>query len=267
MFLGRAVVLLTLQPVPVPLGRSPRTAHPVAALGRRELLSSALVAPLVSLVAPVAASAEGEVEVLAVPAVPAPELLPEPARPPPPPHVPPPPPRPSAFDFDVPFRGEPVEASTFLGKATVVVNVKFDDPETLDQMPALQSMFGRLNKDGLNVLAFPTDQGWFEADDSNTLRLKFKSVYGFGQYPKAVVFDKSDLLGQNALPLFAWMTKSLSNPWGVKRLVFNYEKFLLDADGLPLRREYRPQAPDLGPVPASPSEGSRWPLRSRRLPT
>ena len=45
----------------------------------------------------------------------------------------------------------------------------------------------------LHVLAFPTDQGWFEADDSNTLRLRFKSVYDFGQYPKAVVFDKADL--------------------------------------------------------------------------
>ena len=27
----------------------------------------------------------------------------------------------------------------------------------------------------------------FEADDSNTLRLKFKSVYGFGQYGEIAV--------------------------------------------------------------------------------
>jgi glutathione peroxidase len=86
------------------------------------------------------------------------------------------------------------------------------------------------------VLAFPTDQGWFEADDSNTLRLKYKSVYGFGQYPTAVVFDKTDLLGGNALPLYTWMTKTLSNPWGVDRLVFNYEKFLVDDRGQPRRR-------------------------------
>ena len=51
-----------------------------------------------------------------------------------------------------------------------------------------------------------------------------------------MVFDKSDLLGSNSLPFYSWLTRSLANPWGVNRLVFNYEKFLLDADGVPLRR-------------------------------
>ena len=158
----------------------------------------------------------------------APEELPPPA--------PPAPPAISAFDFDVPFRGEPREITPVLGRANLLVNVKFDDPETLDQMPAIGDMVSRYSERGLHVLAFPTDQGWFEADDSNTLRLKYKSVYGFGQYPAAVVFDKTDLLGGNALPLYTWMTKTLSNPWGVNRLVFNYEKFLVDERGQPRRR-------------------------------
>jgi len=158
----------------------------------------------------------------------APEVLPPPA--------PPAPPAISAFDFDVPFRGEPREITPFLGRANLLVNVKFDDPETLDQMPAIGDMVSRYSERGLHVLAFPTDQGWFEADDSNTLRLKYKSVYGFGQYPTAVVFDKTDLLGGNALPLYTWMTTTLSNPWGVNRLVFNYEKFLVDDRGQPRRR-------------------------------
>ena len=86
------------------------------------------------------------------------------------------------------------------------------------------------------MLAFPTDQGWFEADESNALRLKFKATYDFGQYPSAVVFDKADLLGVRALPLYNWLTAAMPNPWGVTRIVFNYEKFLLDGKGLPLRR-------------------------------
>ena len=145
-------------------------------------------------------------------------------------------PQPSVFDFDVPFRGEPRDINPFLGQANILVNVKFDDPQTLDQMPALTSLVSRYASSGLHILAFPTDQGWFEAEDSNTLRLKFKSVYDFGQFPTAVVFDKSDLLGANALPLYAWLTAKLINPWGVTRLVFNYEKFLVDASGQPLRR-------------------------------
>ena len=94
----------------------------------------------------------------------------------------------SAYDFDVPFRGEPVDIKPFLGKANIFVNVKFDDPETLQQMPGLEELLTKYAPEGLHVLAFPTDQGWFEADDSNTLRLKFKQVYNFGQYPSAMVW-------------------------------------------------------------------------------
>jgi len=125
-----------------------------------------------------------------------------------------------------------------------VVNVKYDDPITLDQLPGMQALVSQFSSAGLNVLAFPTDQGWFEADDSNSLRLKFKSVYGFGLYPKAVVFDKSDLLGGNQLPVYAWLTQRLANPWGLERIVFNYEKFLLDAQGNPVRRYPRKYSPE-----------------------
>eukprot|EP00965_Chrysotila_dentata_P123818 4092655-Pleurochrysis_carterae.AAC.5 len=64
----------------------------------------------------------------------------------------------TAFDFDVPFRGEPTEIKPFLGRATLVVNVKFDDPITLDQMPGFQALLNRYSSKGLHVLAFPTDQ-------------------------------------------------------------------------------------------------------------
>lgn len=32
--------------------------------------------------------------------------------------------------------------------------------------------------------------GWFEPDDDETVRAKSKEYYGFGDYPKSVVFDK-----------------------------------------------------------------------------
>ena len=171
---------------------------------------------------------------------PEPPVAVAPAPSPPPPQLaarpPPSPPEPSLYDFSVPFRGEPTEIKPFLGKANIVVNVKFDDPQSNLQMPGLQSLVAQYGSQGLHVLAFPTDQGWFEADDSNTLRIKFKQVYNFGQYPTSVVFDKYDLIGGNALPLYGWLTKRLANPWGVSRLVFDYEKFLCDEAGKPLRR-------------------------------
>lgn len=144
---------------------------------------------------------------------------------------------PSAFDFDVQFRGEPRDIKPFLGKgASIFINPKFADPISLDQMPAITAMADKYKEKGLNVLLFPTNQGWFEGDDSNQLRLMFKQDFDFGRYPTSIVFDKMDLLGTQALPLYAYLTASLPNPWGVNRIVFNYEKFLLDAEGRPLRR-------------------------------
>lgn len=150
---------------------------------------------------------------------------------------PPAPAGPSAFDFDVPFRGEPRDIAPFLGKkASIFINVKFADPISIDQMPAISALADKYASQGVNVLAFPTDQGWFEEDDSNSLRLKFKQTFDFGRYPTSVVFDKADLLGTNAQPLFAWLTKAFPNPWGVERVVLNYEKWLIGSDGRPLRR-------------------------------
>ena len=145
------------------------------AVGRRALLLSSL-----ALCGTLPGAAYGEGELAAE--LPAAEL------PPPPPPPPPPAPRQiSVFDFDVPFKGEPVDIKPFIGKATIFVNVKFDDPETVKQLPELQDLQARYSSAGLHVLAFPTDQGWFEADDSNSLRIKFKQTYDFGKYPSAMV--------------------------------------------------------------------------------
>jgi len=143
---------------------------------------------------------------------------------------------PTAFDFDVPFRGEPRDIEPFLGKASLFINVKTTDPITIQQMPAITDLHDKYAPQGLSVLGFPTDQGWFEEDESDTLRLKLKQTFDFGKYPSAVVFDKADLLGENALPLYNYVTNALPNPWGVPRIVLNYEKILLDGAGRPIRR-------------------------------
>ena len=96
----------------------------------------------------------------------------------------------------MPFRGEPRDIAPFLGKkASIFINVKFADPISIDQMPAISALADKYASQGVNVLAFPTDQGWFEEDDSNSLRLKFKQTFDFGRYPTSVVFDKATCWG------------------------------------------------------------------------
>lgn len=136
----------------------------------------------------------------------------------------------------VPYGRENYGIKKYLGKATLVVNMKLDDPQTSIQYPALTEIFNKYSKDGLNILVFPTEQGYYEPDDDETCRAKAKEYYGFGDYPKAVVFDKVDLLGPSANPFYNYLTSNLATPNGYRRITLNYEKFLLDSNGNPLRR-------------------------------
>lgn len=91
----------------------------------------------------------------------------------------------------LPYFHENIPMSTFLGsKATIIFNMKIDDPQTVTQFPDLVEMYNLYKNSGLNVLAFPSEQGWFEPDDDETCRLKGLEYFKFGDYPHAVVFDK-----------------------------------------------------------------------------
>lgn len=68
------------------------------------------------------------------------------------------------------------------------------------------------------------------------IRIKIYQQYAFGQYPNAVVFDKINVVGANAHPLYKYLSSTIKNPNGVGRITLNYEKFLIDENGVPVRR-------------------------------
>lgn len=140
------------------------------------------------------------------------------------------------FAFQVPLRGKEVPLRKFGGKAQLVVNIKMDDPLCGSNLDSLRYLTNKYSSQGLRVWAFPTDQGYFEPDVAEIIRAKAYQQFGFGQYPAAVVFDKVDVLGKFAHPLYKYLEATSSNPNGVQRLTLNFEKFLLDQDGKVLRR-------------------------------
>lgn len=79
-------------------------------------------------------------------------------------------------------------------------------------------------------------QGTFEEDESDVIRLRHYSTYGFGQFPNAIVFDKVNVAGKGAHPLYRYMTRTLKNPNRIARITLDFEKFLLDENGVPVRR-------------------------------
>lgn len=138
-------------------------------------------------------------------------------------------------NVNVPYKGKEVSLSKFKGKAMLVVNVKNDDPEALKQYPALNYLNQKYAADGLRILAFPTDQGWYEPEVAEIVRLRALQSYSFGQFPYAVVFDKVDVVGPTQHPLFNYLA-SKANPNGRRSITLNFEKFLLDDSGAIVRR-------------------------------
>jgi hypothetical protein len=76
-------------------------------------------------------------------------------------------------DITIPVNGRQKKLGKLLGsRATIVMNVKLDDPETTAQVPAIRGIVAKYADQGLTAICFPTDQGDYEPDDSTTVRIK-----------------------------------------------------------------------------------------------
>jgi glutathione peroxidase-family protein len=162
----------------------------------------------------------------------------------------------TAFDFDLPMSGEPVpfkeivrqsydEAGRSNVKAILVVNMKEDDPVARKDIPEFISLASKYGRGGeFAVVMSPTDQGYYEPDTSQLIRLKLASEYGYGINPATVLTDKVNLLGKTAHPFWRWLQKNCRTPAGLGRIEGNFEKFLIDGrTGMPLRRYPRKYMP------------------------
>jgi len=175
----------------------------------------------------------------------------------------------SAYDFSLPVAGKSIPFREFikqeniesggesdeekktktkkgvLVKAILVVNMKQDDPIARKNIPELISLaakFGRTKE--FAVIMTPTDQGYFEPDTSELIRLKLASEYGYGLNPATLLTDKVNLLGSGAHPFWRWIEGTCRTPSGLGRIQGNFEKFLIDGQtGKPLRRYPRQYQP------------------------
>jgi glutathione peroxidase len=163
----------------------------------------------------------------------------------------------TAYDFFLPMEGKDTPFKDIVGqsitesgdarvKAILVVNLKQDDPiarKTIPELIALATKYGR-DSGALRVIVSPSDQGYYEPDTSQLIRLKLASEYGYGINPSTIVTDKVNFLGTGAHPFWRWLQASCRTPAGLGRVEGNFEKFLLDGrTGLPLRRYPRKYKP------------------------
>eukprot|EP00593_Proboscia_inermis_P003818 CAMPEP_0171322410 /NCGR_PEP_ID=MMETSP0816-20121228/114939_1 /TAXON_ID=420281 /ORGANISM="Proboscia inermis, Strain CCAP1064/1" /LENGTH=273 /DNA_ID=CAMNT_0011820873 /DNA_START=108 /DNA_END=929 /DNA_ORIENTATION=- len=165
----------------------------------------------------------------------------------------------TAYDFSVPVQGSPVSFGDLINQSTVikdeeseqkvkvilVVNMKQDDPIARKNIPELITLASKYGKNGeFAVVCVPTDQGYYEPDTSELLRIKMKSEYGYGINPATHLTDKMNLLGTGAHPFMRWLQNSSRTPAGLGRIEANFEKFLVSGEtGRPVRRYPRKYSP------------------------
>lgn len=128
-------------------------------------------------------------------------------------------------------QGRPIEMSAYKGKVVLVVNTATQCGLT-PQFEGLERLWEQYRDQGLVVLGFPCNQfGSQEPLANENMETTCKLNHGV-TFP---LFEKLEVNGPGTHPLFQFLKKKLGGLFG-SRIKWNFTKFLLDADGRPIRR-------------------------------
>lgn len=129
------------------------------------------------------------------------------------------------------LRGEPVAMADFAGQVVLVVNTASECGFT-PQYAGLEALYQKYREQGFTVLAFPCNQfGGQEPGGPDEIEQVCRVNYGVS-FP---VFEKVDVNGSGAHPIFEWLTRSLGG-FLTRGIKWNFTKFLIARDGTPIER-------------------------------
>ena len=132
--------------------------------------------------------------------------------------------------------GKPVAMSRYAGQVALVVNTASQCGFT-PQFARLESLWQSYRDRGLVVLGFPCNQfGQQEPGENHEIASFCQLNYGV-TFP---MMAKVDVNGANAHPLYKWLSAQAPGLLGSRSIKWNFTKFLVERDGLPIRR-YAPQ--------------------------
>jgi len=127
------------------------------------------------------------------------------------------------------IHGNAVDMSRYLGFVTIMVNVASEWGLTKREYTQLQELYNKYQKDGLRIVAFPSNEfGNQEPGDNSVIEDFVTQKFG-------VTFDmmaKTTVNGDNPEPVIAW-AKSHPNGSGFlfNTIKWNFTKFLIDRNG------------------------------------
>lgn len=155
---------------------------------------------------------------------------------------------PAALNFTVKsLDGKDVELSKYQGKVVMIVNVASRCGAT-PQYAALENLQKTYKDDGLVILGFPCNQfGQQEPGSAEEIREFCSSKYNV----TFDMFSKVDVNGDQAAPLYKFLTGADSNPQFAGKIGWNFEKFVIGRDGKVAARFKTGVEPDSEPVVAT----------------
>ena len=139
----------------------------------------------------------------------------------------------TVYDFSATsIEGQPVEMNSFKDKVLLVVNTASQCGFT-SQYQGMQALYDKYASKGLAVLGFPCNQfGAQEPGSGSDIQSFCETRFGVS-FP---LFEKIDVNGPNAHPLFQYLTKSAPGILGTEGIKWNFTKFLVDGSGKVVKR-------------------------------
>ena len=129
----------------------------------------------------------------------------------------------SIYDFSVKdIDHEEISLEKFKGKTLLIVNVASRCGFT-SQYTGLQSLYEKYKDKGFEILAFPCNQFGSQEKGTNDEIKEFCST----EYNVSfTLFDKIEVIGDNASPLFKKLTQDAG-----REIQWNFTKYLINKDG------------------------------------
>lgn len=147
----------------------------------------------------------------------------------------------TVFDFSATaLDGREVALKQFDGSALLIVNTASACGFT-PQYEALEQLHKKYSPRGFSVLGFPCNQfGGQEPGDARTIADFCAQNYGV-TFP---LFAKIDVNGDNAHPLFKYLTGAKPGLLGSKAIKWNFTKFIVDRYGKVVARHAPTTSPN-----------------------
>ncbi|CCC13303.1 hypothetical protein SMACR_06594 [Sordaria macrospora] len=135
------------------------------------------------------------------------------------------------YDFkSLDKKGSELPLSTYQGKVVLVVNVASKCGFT-PQYAGLESVYKEIKEkypNDFEILGFPCNQfGGQEPGTEEEISSFCQLNYGVS-FP---IMKKVEVNGDNATPVYEWMKNEKPGLMGLKRIKWNFEKFLIGKDG------------------------------------